>query len=1080
MLTVFYRNPRLLALTLAVILVAGFSAYQFLPRLEDPRLTQRAALVTTLYPGAGAERVEALITEKIEEELEEVEEIKLIRSTSRTGISMITVEISDDLPSAEAERVFARIRDKAGDAAVRLPAGALPPVVNTTDTEVDAYTIITSLVWTGGVEDGSRWHDPYDSGVPYSILRRRAEELADRLRTIRGVKQVKIFGAPREEIVAEVDPETLARLNLDAADVARMVGRSDAKEPAGQLRDGRRNLLVEVEGRFESISQVAEAALVTGDGHTLRLRDIARVRKTLADPPDELAAIGGRPGIAVGIRMESGQRIDRWAESVRKVIGEFGAGLPRGIALETLFDQSRYVEDRIGGLEANLSLGVVLVMLVILATMGWRSALLVGSALPLASLMTLGLLQALGVPIHQMSITGMIIALGLLIDNAIVMVDEVNRRLRGGAEPDVAVSSSIRHLAIPLASSTVTTVIAFTPIVLVPGGPGEFIGPIAISVILAVASSLLLALTVVPALAGRFRGDAVSPKARWWRDGWSSAAAGARYERFLAWTLSRPWRAVALSVVVPIIGYSVFPQLQEQFFPPSDRDQFQIQLRLPQQASIEQTLDLARKAREELLKDPEVSEVHWFAGRNAPKFYYNMVAGDEGSPFYAQALVQIRGHHGSLEDIRRIQDRLDVRFPEAQFIARPLEQGPPFDAPVEVHLLGPDLERLRELGDLVRAELAAIPDVLHTRATLVDGRPKLLLETDPAAIRLAGLDNLSVARQMESSLEGSPGGSLIESTEELPVKVRLRRDTRGDLEGIASLDILAPGAGDARFLPVESLGRLRLTAELASIPHRNGLRSNTIQGFIVAGQLPSVVLDRFRERLNQLELPPGYWYEIGGEASERDSAVGHLMGSVSVLGILMIATLVMSFNSFRMAGVIVLVAGLTVGGGFASLWLFDYPFGFVAITGIMGLIGVSINDSIVVLAALREERPQSVEETVRILVEATRHVVSTTLTTVIGFLPLLLDGGGLWPPMVIAISGGVIGGTVLALIFVPAVYRMLTRPETAPAVLRSPAPAVVATALLAFLAAAGTGEEREVFPRDASLARAIGDVTGSR
>jgi multidrug efflux pump subunit AcrB len=351
---------------------------------------------------------------------------------------------------------------------------------------------------------------------------------------------------------------------------------------------------------------------------------------------------------------------------------------------------------------------------------------------------------------------------------------------------------------------------------------------------------------------------------------------------------------------------------------------------------------------------------------------------------------------------------------------------------VEVRLYGPDLDRLAELGESMRALLAEIPEVTHTRSDLSDTLQKVELDVDEEQARLAGLDHSAIARQMEASLDGVVGGSILEETEELPVRVRLANADRGRADRAASLDLLSgtAGAGGApAFLPADALAEFRPVWARATIPHFNGVRMNEVQAYVQAGVLPDQALEAFQRRLAEsgFEMPPGYRMEFGGEASKRDDAVGNLFSSVGILIVLMIATLVLSFGSFRMTGIIGGVAVLAVGLGLGSLWLFGYPFGFMAIIGTMGLIGVAINDSIVVLAALREDeraRIGDVDGIVEVVNHATRHVLSTTMTTVAGFLPLILAGGQFWPPLAVAISGGVAGATAIALLSVPAAYRM--------------------------------------------------------
>jgi multidrug efflux pump len=1008
----YYRNRRLLALTVLLALVAGFSAWMTLPRREDPELTDRNAIVFTRYPGASAERVEALVTEKIEDELREIEEIRKLESSSRTGISVVAIELSDDI--TKTAEVWSRIRDKLDEAERRLPEGAETPELE--EFTIDAYTVIGTLSWNLPGEPN------------HAVLRRLAEELEDVLRAVPGTKETDLFGEIPEEIRVEIDAEQLALRGLAASDVARAIRRSDAKVPAGQIRTERIEVPLEVRGELKQLDELRRVPVRYGAGdEVVRLEDVADIRKTIQDPPREMAIAFGRTAVAVAARMESTDRVDRWAAAVREKVSDWKTALPEGIQLDLVFDQSGYTETRLAGLLGNLGLGAALVILVLLVTMGWRSALLVGAALPLSSLMVLTGMMLLGIPLHQMSITGLIIALGLLIDNAIVMVDEVRHRLAAGVETAHAVAGAVRAMAVPLLSSTITTTLAFLPLLLGGGPTSEFVGPMSLSVILAIASSFFLALTVIPALAGMLVREGEGR--RWWQAGLAPASAGRVYRRTLDFLLARPVVPILLALLLPVAGFGLASTLDQQFFPPSERDQFPLELRMPALSSIEQTRAQALAARELLLEHPRVTEVHWFLGSSAPKIYYNMIEGEDGSSEYAQAIVQLDREEGAVEVIRTLQARLDKAFPGAQFIARQIEQGPPFEAPIELHLSGPDLDRLYELGEAVRRELAATTGVIHTRAKLDHGRPQLTLGTDEELANLAGFDRVGIARQLEAHLEGVVGGSVLEATEELPVRVRIAAGSRGELDRIAALELVSK---DGTWTPISALGEFEVRPELASLPRRDGIRVNTIQGYLNAGLLPEPALAEFRERVAPVlaALPAGYRAAWGGEAEQREQAEGRLFSSVGTLVVLMLGTLVLGFRSFRLAGLIFSVALLCAGLSFGSLWLFGYPFGFMAIVGMMGLIGVAINDAIVVLAGIRADekaRHGDPIATRNVVVRSTRHVVSTTLTTVAGFLPLILAGGAFWPPLAVSIAGGIVGATMLALFFVPAAHVLLVR-----------------------------------------------------
>ncbi|MGI9455236.1 MAG: efflux RND transporter permease subunit [Aeoliella sp.] len=1022
MLDLFYRNRRLLVLAIVLIVVAGLSAFESLPRLEDPELIPRNAIVSTRFPGADAERVEALVTDLIEQELFDVDEIMTLESTSRAGISIIEVELQDEVVNVD--EIWSRIRDKLNDVEPELPTGALLPELE--DLEVRGYALITALTWQN------------DRQVNYAFLRRLAEGLEDEFRRIGGTENVELFGEPDEEITVEIDAPLLASMGLTVGDVSSQIGQSDSKISAGLMRNSiSGNLLIEVEGEMDSLDRIRRTPIRFGrNGQFVVLSDVAVVRKEVRQPASDLALVGGRPSVAIGVFVETDHRVDRWASVARDKVAGYAATLPKGVGLEVVFDQSRYTDARLDSLLKNLGLGGIAVVVVLLFMMGWRSAIIVSLALPLSSLMVLSGMQLLGIPMHQMSITGLILALGLLIDNAIVMVDEVGEHLHRGMTPSRSITRSVRHLAVPLLGSTLTTTFAFAPIALMPGSVGEFVGTIAVSVVLALFSSLFLAMTVIPALTGIiFRLGQPAEQQAWWQVGLSSSWLASAYARTLDRIFARPALGIVLALAMPVGGFLSATQLIEQFFPPTGRDMFQVEIELPTYSSLDQTQDAANRARDLMVSNPQVRDVHWFMGKSAPSFYYNLVSDQKDAAYYTQGIVQLESADDTVELIRRLQGKLDEAFPEARVLVRQLEQGPPFDAPIELRLYGPNIDLLAELGDKARAALSSVSDVVHTDADLTESLPKLSIIVDEEEARLAGLNHESIARQFDATLEGAIGGTLLESTEELPIRVRLANSGRGDLDQISSLDLLSMSTSTSeqpKTIPVSALGEVELVTERAMIARRDGRRVNVVRGYITAGVLPGKVLADYRNQLeaSNFDLPAGYEMELGGEYAERNKAVGSLSASLGILGVVIAATLVLSFSSFRFAGIIALVAAMSGGLGFGSLWLFGYPFGFMAIVGTMGLIGVAINDSIVVLAALREDKLARIGDPVAVrgvVVRSSRHILATTFTTIAGFLPLILEGGGFWPPLAVTIAGGVTGATLLALVFVPSTYLLVNR-----------------------------------------------------
>ncbi|MBY5922059.1 efflux RND transporter permease subunit [Ferrimonas balearica] len=1012
MVNALVRNPRLMLLMIALILVVGLGALNQLARTEDPHITNRFAAVITAYPGASAERVELLVTEVLESRLRQLDELSLITSNSRPGISAITLELKDNV--FETDPVWSRARDLLADAVVDLPAGAARP--NLDDQLGYAFTRIFSL----------RWQGPGEPDL--TVLGRYGEALASRLRVLAGTDFVKVQGRPQEEILVRVDDNQMQALGLTTDALASLIASADAKGSAGTLESATVRAQVEVAGELDSLNRIRQIPLRLGqDLAGIRVGDIAMVERSQLEPGDDRAIVQGDPAVLVAVRMLPDVRVDRWDDQVEAQLAALQSQLPSNVHLETLFSQRDYTETRLSELLTNLGQGFAIILVVLLVTLGLRSALLVATALPLTALITLACMQFYGLPIHQMSVTGLVVALGIMVDNAIVIVDAIAQRRGQGMGPVEAVRQTLRHFWLPLLASTLTTVLAFAPIWLMPGPAGEFVGGIALSVSFALLTSYVLSHTLIAGLGGRF----IPPRSdgAWWQQGLTIAPLARGLERSLALALKRPILAMLAMTLLPLAGFFAAGQMTEQFFPPSDRDMFQIEVRLGEAASLPATQARVAELDAYLRQQPGITQTVWSIGRNAPSFYYNLLQREQGVPRYAQGMISTDGFERANALIESLQRELGPRFPDMQILVRKLEQGPPFNAPVEFRLYGPDLAELDRIGEQLRAVLQQQPEVTHTRAALGSGLPRIKLALDEPAVTAAGLTLADVTTQIRGNLDGSLGGTVQEGPESIPVRVRLNSDVRRQSSDLGNLQLTT---ADGQILPLSALGERTVIASRSQIPHRNGERLNTIEAFIVAGVLPAQVLNRTLAQLESegLALPEGYRLEVGGESAERNEAVGKLMSSVAIISVLLVAIVVLSFNSFRLTAVILASAFQSVGLGLLSVYLAGYAFGFNVIIALMGLMGLAINAAIVILAELEdspEARAGEVGPMIRAVTSCGRHIGSTTITTIGGFMPLILAGGGFWPPFAIAIAGGTALTTLLSFIFVPAAYRVVRR-----------------------------------------------------
>ncbi len=634
MATLFFRNKRIVALTVLMIFAVGLSALFSIARQEDPTITNIFATIVTPYPGADPARVESLVTDKIEDELKRIPEIKEVKSSSRTGISVVQIELAWNLSKPRIEQVWSEVRDALADAARRFPPGVPEPTFD--DDRVGAFSAISAIQIAPGAK------------VSPAILRRYAETLQDRLRALPGTKQVQIYGAQQEEILVTVDWRKLASLGLTVDQVSRAISSADTKVRAGQIRGTNADYLIEVRGEIKTLKRIRNIPVrSSGNGQIVHVSDVATVSRTVRTPPGVLALADSQPAILVAAKMEDNRQADRWMGQVKSLLKNFEGELPVGMVHRLLFDQSQYAFERLAGVVINLLIGVTVVVAVLVITLGWRPALIVAAILPLAGLMSLAGLQSVGIPIHQMSITGLIVALGLLVDSGVVMTDEIRKRLEQGEERLAAVGGSVRRLAVPLLASTVTTALAFMPMALLPGPAGDFGGAIAVAVIIMLASSFALALTVTPALAGWFLNRSIPDQpSSMLTSGLQSRAIGTAFSRLLDLALRFPKVAILGALVLPLIGFGALPTLKEQFFPGVDRNQFYVQIKLPDGAAIKQTKSVARRAEDLIRKDQDVLDVSWVIGQSAPAFYYNMLSDQDGETSFAEGLITTTSPRG--------------------------------------------------------------------------------------------------------------------------------------------------------------------------------------------------------------------------------------------------------------------------------------------------------------------------------------------------------------------------------------------------------------------------------------------------
>lgn len=1026
---IFYQNGYLLVLTILLLLVAGLSAIQNLPRIEDPRIDNRNVVILTPFPGASAQRVEALVTDTLEKSLRQLDEISDIKSMSKTGLSSISVELQPWITSANNEQVFSKIRDQISQASKLLPAGAGTPLLDD-KRGATAFTLIAALKPSS--------HD--DTSL--ILLNRLAEELADRLRSLPGTELVRIYGGVSEEVHVNLDTEQLQQIRLSLAEVGTAISQADTKKSAGSLQTIQYTTRLQLGGDFSELSELRELPIKTdASGAFLTLGDVADIKRGYATPRQEIALIDGQEAIFVAARMRTSSRVDVWTQQTDELITAFHSQYKANLDVDPIFQQSTYTKARLSDLSSNLFQGSVVVILVVLFFMGTKAALIVGLSLPLSAAFALFTLSFFNQQIHQMTIFGMILAVGLLIDNAIVITDVIRREIQIHQRSRIdAFIKGLRHLSAPLAASTLTTVLAFMPVFLLPGNIGDFIRPIAISVVMALIGSLAISLCVIAPLAARHLPIKAEIHTRWWVQGWQWPTMTKEAKKLILFFVVRPWLTVISVTALSISGVLLSMTLSNIFFPDADRDQFQIYMWQPHGNNINSTLRATQAADTFIRSQPDVKQVSWLVGGSTPSVYYNQVMNRDGTTHFANAVVTASSVNAAANLITPLQQQLSTEFPQVKFVVRRFSQGPPVSAPIAVEIYGPDLSVLADLGQQVRLAMSKTTGITETLASVeyLDSELKLAINQRDAAF--VGLNHQMLNSQLFNAMEGITGGSLLQQTEELPVRVKLdfkkmSDEVKGNFEELLTLNFINQTHLGKTTTPIYSLGDWQLESKLSGITRTNGQRVNNVEAFTFAGVTP---IDAAKELATHLQhqgftLPAGYRLITAGDTGEQKEAVGQLSTFLPVLAVLMFATLILTFKSLKFALLIFTVAGLSSGFGLFSLWLSGLPMGFNPLLGLAGLVGVAINGSIVVIAsvnALPTTQRSDANSIVAAAMSSSRHILSTTVTTVGGLIPLLLlSEGSFWPPLAVVLAGGVGFSILLSLAFTPAALRLLTRPK---------------------------------------------------
>ena len=1002
----FVRNGQFSLLVLLACLGLGALALLNMPRGEDPPFGAPIFIVTAVYAGTSPADMEQLVADPLEEELYNLEDINFIRTWINEGVVVMRVEftigVDVDKKDTDLTREINAIRPD------------LPPNLQRLTVERAASDDVTVLQ-TALVSDLASDDE----------LLRLAEELERRLELVPGTKWVRLDGEPEEEIEISLDAERLRQYGIATTQVIRAIEGSNVNIPGGALEFSDRQLSVSTNSTVDTEQELREVVLAgSAEGGILHLDDVATIRRT-GSKATARARYNGRRAVWVNQAVFNEANLLETRKLAQEQLDAFAAELPEDVELVVAFDNAESVSYRLGSLGRDFLIALALVLLTLLP-LGPRASLVVMISIPLSMGIGLGALYFLGYTLNQLSIVGLVVALGLVVDDSIVVVENVERHLREGMGRREAAIAATREIGVPVIGCTVVLLLAFLPLANLPGGPGLFIVSLPMAVLFTVSASLFVAVTLAPWLSSRLL------RAHAGRAGEGNLVFRAfrryvndPYQNILRWALRHPFPTLLVAALIFGASLLLIPIIGSSLFPESERPMFMVDIEAEPGSTLDRTDRLAREVETYLLSQPEVAGVNMNIGGGHPRVYYNTVQ-DPFRPDRAQALVQLR-ERGTLGELEAVTDRYakvlggvaGARVRVVRF-----SQGPPVIAPVAYRIVGPNLDTLERIATQVERLLAATEGTTYISNDSRIPRAELAVNVDWARAGQFGLPPAEVARQVRLGMVGLPVGELrTEQGEEYPIRLGM-----GHPAGVSTLDQIAVPSVTGRTYPLGQVADWGLVESAPTISHYNKQRYVSVSAFVETGYNTFALFDELRPQLAALRLPPGYRIDESGEAETSAESTGGIGGIIllAVFGIL--AVLVLEFRTFKSTLIVLSVIPLGIVGGLVALWLTGETLGFVAAIGLIALTGIEIKNSILMVDYTNQLREggMSLKEAVLDGAETRFLPILLTAATAIGGLtPIALEGNPLVSPLAYVLIGGLISSTLLSRVVTPVLYWLI-------------------------------------------------------